>query len=1687
MNVRLTALVCAAALSWAGGVWAEGEQAEVISADGQTVTKYATMEAAVGSLAKAGCTVRMLAASANVTARAPVAKSCTIDLCGHEWKSAGDHGILISPGATVVISNGMVSGSTCLFHLEGDSRLDVFDCDLRTSYLVYCDSETASIHLQRGTVFEGTAGFTSAWGSSNLRIHVYDGAFCSFPAWHDNANLDGKGIPLNAYPATPRVQVHGGTFGRDPTKAVVDDGKFVLVKTVSKTSRVTGNTLNANFVVGANSDPAAKAEYDAGGAEVECAAFATVRAATLLDAIAMVKSVNSNGTVLRRFYNGATLRMRASANLGAPQAFPGTANVTNTLDLGGFDLTGTDGFLQVQGCLSLTNGRLYTADDGLKTAVYLNVSDSQLFCDETVEFYDPPGSTGDRLAFVLNGNNTHAVLDGTKIGMNLYSSWNATGLQNACITVKGNALFTGKKIEYASSYSADYVDIRGGSWSKDPSKYVHEGCVYYNRGSVAATPPWYVEDFAHQSYDLGGETEVHIFTNAVPAGLGLIEMTVKGEMPEGEPRVIADYTGVEGYQDLAFALKSSEPGTLAYRSGKLSVVKGKMPFVWVGGSPNGNRWTDGENWLYGSIPGPGESVTVSNEIVGATIDLNVPVSLNDITFAGTEGVTVTGETLTLTSSKGGSETASGMECLHAYVPVTLDVPVAFTGANGSGFFNHTNAKNANGYGLEFRRKVTFDGKWFICASLQANPVYATTCFRDELVALNAEVLDQYQHNNVLDFYGKVTCKGAHFSVWNTANVSFYAADNEWGSLDPGSNGTLHFRAAGACCATGDLHAGYDKNNDGSTHTINLGNFDTTANRLVSGQEYLDKPYEPTADGKRCSIRSYGSSDADQKPVTLTLNAASSAICDMRLVDRISLVYNPTDVASVQTFTNRTHLTSGTITVNRGTLRLCGQIAFANVPKVTLADNARLELLSLKDKAFERLAELRLGAGAKFALAASATHPFNSATEVILDDGAAFELEAGASATVGSLYDAKKGEYVADGTYTGEDGVAGATKVAWIVGGGTVTVDGGTTATWKASASGNWDDAANWTTDPAGARVTTVRISNRADEDITVTVRNPAALPKTLTLLSESGRTVNLAVNADVTAADTFIDLGTGTRLTVGSGATFLYDGANAAASSATVPVRIHDGGEFRVDGGTAVFTNLTGMFEISGTLDATGRVTVASGDFLVAPKANDSRVQVNGGGLFEAQGGTVRIVTQPGCEALRTNGGRIAFANDAKLVADSATADLNNVKWAADEGDSVFSGTASYRHNGKPGYGTMYVMTGVEGGVARLAVLDQARLSGQYDWFYVGYGSAKDAKGVFEVDTTSALRDDDRSSLGNVICVAGAPYDAPMTDGEMILRNGTVNTGDRGVWVGWYGNFNAKKDVGSAATGVLRISGGTLTMVANCWDGNNGANLAPIGGLVAGVGLQGTPRTGVVELSGGEIYNQNGSLLLGMSSTGAGRYVQTGGSYSGPRGDNRKVVVGAGGGDGFFAISNGTFAAGGSAWVGGVLTNEFVFVNGSAVTWADHGYTADRHDAKGTFVFAGGTFSLAQPMVVGADGEGTFERYGSAGSITLDGLVLSNATKSVVRFKADANGLKAVKVTNELVITDGAELEIDLSGYTGSRVAFTLFDCGSITGAFDPAKVSWKLAPGMPQDFALTRSGGRLRFSSPRGLAVIIR
>ena len=109
----------------------------------------------------------------------------------------------------------------------------------------------------------------------------------------------------------------------------------------------------------------------------------------------------------------------------------------------------------------------------------------------------------------------------------------------------------------------------------------------------------------------------------------------------------------------------------------------------------------------------------------------------------------------------------------------------------------------------------------------------------------------------------------------------------------------------------------------------------------------------------------------------------------------------------------------------------------------------------------------------------------------------------------------------------------------------------------------------------------------------------------------------------------------------------------------------------------------------------------------------------------------------------------------------------------------------------------------------------------------------------------------------------------------------------------------------------------------------------------------------------------------------------------------------------------------------------------------------NNHDAEGTVTVVNGTFSVADDIVVGADGFGTIEMIGNAGTFTAGSLVLSNATSSVVRFVAGAGGFSPIGVTGTLAVTDGSRIEVDLSGYTGNANVFRLFNFNSFDGDLD--------------------------------------
>ena len=137
---------------------------------------------------------------------------------------------------------------------------------------------------------------------------------------------------------------------------------------------------------------------------------------------------------------------------------------------------------------------------------------------------------------------------------------------------------------------------------------------------------------------------------------------------------------------------------------------------------------------------------------------------------------------------------------------------------------------------------------------------------------------------------------------------------------------------------------------------------------------------------------------------------------------------------------------------------------------------------------------------------------------------------------------------------------------------------------------------------------------------------------------------------------------------------------------------------------------------------------------------------------------------------------------------------------------------------------------------------------------------------------------------------------------------------------------------------------------------------------------------------------------------------------------------------------------------------------------------------------AGGTLSVADDVLVGADGFGAIEMDGNAGTFTAGNLVLSNATSSVVRFVAGADGFSPVGVTGTLAVTDGTRIEVDLSKYTGNRNVFRLFNFGSFDGNLDDVSLVLLDANGVSRKpCRLTKSGTAIDFAFVNGTAILFR
>jgi hypothetical protein len=102
----------------------------------------------------------------------------------------------------------------------------------------------------------------------------------------------------------------------------------------------------------------------------------------------------------------------------------------------------------------------------------------------------------------------------------------------------------------------------------------------------------------------------------------------------------------------------------------------------------------------------------------------------------------------------------------------------------------------------------------------------------------------------------------------------------------------------------------------------------------------------------------------------------------------------------------------------------------------------------------------------------------------------------------------------------------------------------------------------------------------------------------------------------------------------------------------------------------------------------------------------------------------------------------------------------------------------------------------------------------------------------------------------------------------------------------------------------------------------------------------------------------------------------------------------------------------------------------------------------GTSVFniSGGSLTVAS-LLVGSSAVATFAVDGDAGSVSALGDVAAYAN-AIFSFALGGTGISSIDSTGALLISDGASLVIDGSGYTGGEADFTLFSFASHSGSF---------------------------------------
>ena len=1099
--------------------------------------------------------------------------------------------------------------------------------------------------------------------------------------------------------------------------------------------------------------------------------------------------------------------------------------------------------------------------------------------------------------------------------------------------------------------------------------------------------------------------------------------------------------------------------------------------VWTGGS---GSWSDPANWLDGTLPAAGDTVYVSNTVSDITLEIDSEnISIASIRFEGAGPVTLTGNTLTLTggfsfSSHTGWESnqkdfhISTFSLLAFSADVYCRVPLVFAPTSSScGVCTATNT-------LHFYKSIEVQGEKTFCyhAGMYANPddiaagvpskaTYTKHIyFHDEVTGPSATIRP-YQHpSGFVSFMKRVKAKKFNIAGWTNTQVFLYASGNEWDSTEVDYGNVMFPRVANALPSNivFKLAGGTAAADNG---TVNLGNFDTTINRLDDLATGLSMYTGATKGGQITSGSNYDGGGYPC-PVTLTMKATADGTTTFMVQNSVSLVWDPVGDYTL-TFTNRTSNTKGSIAVKRGKVRLTGNAAFPNVMDVSVA------------------------AGAKFAIESSAAVPLSPNALLQLGQGAKLCLGAGVSASVGMVI--VGGQFVADGAYSG----TGANAVDWIEGDGEVTVASSNIRVWKSAANGTWADSANW----VGARVPDgtekgVFICNDSSEDFTVSIASQiASFPTNFHIRNLGGGRTTLSVAANVSATRADISVGEGARVKVEEGARFYHATMeptvfsslpyNTRAFSPACTVMITSGGQWLNDGGETVFTNFYGTFVVKGTAEAPGRFDMRGGEVLFCDLESTWPMSVYGGGIVDLRDGTCRMPHhgynhQPD---LKLCGGTLFVSNTLiSTVGKFPTA--NGGTFILSTGETVFDDNTTFELGG----GIRVLRPNSSGETARFVMRNGAYFTLMNDYRTFLMGGTPGGKAVFDYECADSVN-------GRTIVVGDVVGEA-----ELNVNQGLLRVHNCGLMVAGDSRQYTPSETGVVAR--ANVAAGAAIYVRGSLDSGWNARTA-ISGLVVGGGNSKLAPKGSFKgemLVSGIVTNDMGHVVVGWG-LGDGLYVQNDGATYLRQNTNHQghpmTAVGLGGGLGRVIVSNGLFSVTkGNVYVGGCPYKDVECFDNTSHTnmmWAPVNVPENNHDAEGTLTVVGGEFNAnASTVMLGADGTGTIVMLGNAGTFSAKNLVLSNATSSVVRFVAGPGGFSPIGLTGNLAVTDGARIEVDLSDYTGSGSVFRLFNFASFNGDLDDVELVFVEKGGVSRKpCRLKRTASAIDFAVVNGTMVIFR